>query len=162
MLFMGGGSEAAVRRAARLGMGMLTQGGDASLQELYEKACAEAGTTPGVFLHPQPGTVTSAFVADDPDRAWREIGPHLLHDARMYAAWMGDAASASKSVALDVDALRAEGGAYRIFTPGEAVEYVKQHGVLLTQPRCGGLPPDLAWRSLELIATKVRPALTGE
>ena len=39
----------------------------------------------------------------------------------MYAAWMGGAAAASKSVAADVEALRAENGAYRIFTPEQAV-----------------------------------------
>jgi alkanesulfonate monooxygenase SsuD/methylene tetrahydromethanopterin reductase-like flavin-dependent oxidoreductase (luciferase family) len=156
---MGGSSEAAVRRAARLGMGMVTQGGGESLEPLYRKTCEEAGTTPGLFIHPAPGTVTTAFVAEDPDRAWREMGPHLLHDARMYAAWMSDSDSASKSAADSVEALRAEEGAYRIFTPDEAVAYVKQHGVLLTQPLCGGLPPELAWPSLELVAGKVRPAL---
>ena len=162
LLLLGGGSEIAVRRAARLGLGMITQGGDASLEALYREACQQAGNAPGLFVHPRPGTVTSAFVAEDPDRAWREIGPHLLHDARMYAAWMGEASSASKSAAADVDALRAENGAYRIFTPEEAVAYVREHGVLLTQPLCGGLPPRLAWPSLELVAGKVLPALSAD
>jgi len=156
---MGGSSPVAVKRAARLGMGMMTQGGDPALETLYRETCEQAGTMPGMFLNPGSDTVTSAFVADDPDRAWREIGPHLLHDARMYSAWMGDAAAASKSVAADVDALRAENGAYRVFTPDEAVAYVRQHGVLLTQPLCGGLPPDLAWPSLQLVVDKVLPAL---
>ena len=159
MLMMGGSRPAAVRRAARLGMGMLTQGGGPELQEIYQQACKEAGKKPGTFINPGSGTVTSAFLSEDPDQSWREIGPHLLHDARMYAEWMGDAASASKSVALDVDALRAENGAYRIFTPDEAVAYIRQRGVLLTHPLCGGLPPDLAWPSLELLAEKVLPAL---
>lgn len=161
LLLMGGGSPAAVRRAARLGMGMITQGGAPELAALYRDACDAAGTTPGLFIDPPPGSVTSAFVSEDPDRAWREIGPHLLHDARMYASWMGDATSASKSVAADVDALRAENGAYRIFTPDEAIAYLERHGVLLTQPLCGGLPPELAWPSLELVASKVLPALAA-
>ncbi|MGH0031066.1 MAG: LLM class flavin-dependent oxidoreductase [Myxococcota bacterium] len=159
LLLMGGSSKAAVRRAARLGLGMITQGGDPGLEALYREACEEAGTTPGMFLHPPAGTVTSAFVAEDPDRAWREIGPHLLHDARMYAAWMHASESASKSVAADVDELRAEQGPYRIFTPDEAVDYVRSNGVLLLQPLCGGLPPELAWPSLELVASRVLPAL---
>jgi len=137
---------------------VMAQGGDPTLEGIYREACDEAGTQPALFLNPGSEMVTSAFVAEDPDRAWREIGPHLLHDARMYAEWMGDAASASKSVAPDVDALRAEQGAYRIFTPDEAVAYVKEQGVLLTQPLCGGLPPALAWQSLELIANRVLPA----
>ncbi len=158
-LMMGGNSPAAVRRAARLGMGMLTQGGDVSLEAIYRSACEEAGTQPGPFLNPPAGTVTSAFVFEDPDRAWREIGPNLLYDAQMYAQWLGESLSTSKSVASTVDELRAEAGAYRIFTPEEAVAHVRASGVLLTQPLCGGVPPKLAWQSLELIATKVVPAL---
>lgn len=159
-LLMGGGSAVVARRAGRLGMGMLTQGGAPSLESVYRESCEQAGTTPGLFINPGPGTVTTAFVSEDPDRAWREIGPHLLHDARMYAEWMGDAASASKSVATDVDALRAENGAYRIFTPEQTVAYIREHGVLLTQPLCGGLPPELAWPCLQLVVDKVIPALS--
>jgi hypothetical protein len=29
----------------------------------------------------------------------------------------------------------------------------------MLQPLCGGLPPKLAWRSLELLAEKVLPAV---
>jgi hypothetical protein len=52
MLLMGGNSRVAVRRAAKFGMGMMTQGGDASLQALYEESCRELGTTPGMFINP--------------------------------------------------------------------------------------------------------------
>lgn len=159
VLLMGGSSRAAVRRAARLGMGMITQGGDPELQDLYEETCREAGTTPGMFVNPPvEGSVMSAFVARDPDRAWAEMGPYLLHDARMYAAWLGKAATSTKSVAATVEELRAEQGSYRIFSVEEAVAHVKANGVLLTQPLCGGLPPDLAWQSLELLVEEVLPA----
>lgn len=161
MLLMGGNSEIAVRRAARLGMGMMTQGGDPGLEAVYREACGQAGTRPGLFLNPPAGTVTSAFVAEDPESAWAELGPHLLHDARCYAEWLGQSVSTSKSVASSVEALRAERGAYRIFTPDEAVAHVRAHGLLLTQPLCGGIPPKRAWESLELIASKVLPALRG-
>ena len=103
----------------------------------------------------------SVFVAEDPDRAWQEIGPYLLHDAQMYAAWFGDAGSITKSVAADVDELRAENGNYRIFSVDEAIAHGKQHGVLLTQPLSGGIPPELAWPSLRLIADRVLPELTS-
>jgi alkanesulfonate monooxygenase SsuD/methylene tetrahydromethanopterin reductase-like flavin-dependent oxidoreductase (luciferase family) len=156
---MGGNSPAAVKRAARLGLGMLTQGGDPSLEAIYRDACAAAGTQPQLFLDPSGDTPTSCFVAEDVDRAWRELGPYLLHDARMYAAWMGESGSVSKSVATSVDALRAEKGAYRIFTPDEAVAQIRKRGVLMLQPLSGGIPPKLAWPSLELIASKVIPAV---
>ena len=158
-LMMGGGSPAVVKRAARLGMGMLLQGGDPALEPLYLATCKEAGTTPGRFVSPAEEPVASAFVSEDPDRTWAEIGPHLLHDARMYASWMGDAAASSKSTAPDVESLRAENGAYRVFTPDEAVEHIRKNGVLMTQPLSGGLPPKYGWETLELLASKVLPTL---
>jgi alkanesulfonate monooxygenase SsuD/methylene tetrahydromethanopterin reductase-like flavin-dependent oxidoreductase (luciferase family) len=159
LLLMGGNSAAAVRRAARFGLGMLTQGGDPSLAELYRAECARHGRAPGLFIDPPADTAASAFVAEDPERAWRRLGPHLLHDAQMYASWLRGGAAVSKSVATSVAELRAEQGSYRIFTPEEAIDQIRRKGVLLTQPLCGGIPPELAWESLELIAKRVLPGL---
>ena len=58
----------------------------------------------------------------------------------------------SKSTASDVASLRAEQGSYRIFSVDEAVAYARERGFLALQPLCGGLPPDLAWESLRLVA----------
>jgi alkanesulfonate monooxygenase SsuD/methylene tetrahydromethanopterin reductase-like flavin-dependent oxidoreductase (luciferase family) len=158
---IGGGSVPAVKRAARFGMGMVLQGGDPSLAEVYRTECAKAGTTPGAFILPPEGTVTSAFVAEDVDAAWERLGPHLLHDAKMYAAWLAgaDQQAVSGSAASTVAELRASNGPYRIFTPEEAAAYIKQRGVLLTQPLCGGIPPKLAWEHLELVSKRVLPLL---
>jgi hypothetical protein len=143
-------------------MGMITQGGDPALQELYEATCREAGTTPGMFANPPvEGSVMSGFVARDPDQAWAEMGQHLLHDAQMYAAWLGSTATSTKSVAANVEELRAEQGSYRIFSVEEAIAHVKVNGILMTQPLCGGLPPKLAWPSLELIVNEVLPAVAS-
>jgi alkanesulfonate monooxygenase SsuD/methylene tetrahydromethanopterin reductase-like flavin-dependent oxidoreductase (luciferase family) len=159
-LWMGGNSRAAARRAARFGMGMLAQGLDSEIGEVYAQECRRLGQQPGPCINPPADTVTSAFIAEDPDRAWREIGPYLLHDATMYAAWMGAAnRSVSKSAATTVDELRRQRGPYRIFTPDEAIAQLRASGLLLLQPLCGGLPPDLAWPSLELLAKHVLPAM---
>jgi len=140
---------------------MITQGGDPSLAKLYREACAEAGREPGLFVNPPPGAVLSAFVAEDVDRALAELGPYLLHDARCYARWLAGSGSVSATLsrADSVSALRAEGGSYRIFTPEEAAEQIRSSGLLALQPLCGGLPPKLAWRSLELLAERVLPEL---
>jgi alkanesulfonate monooxygenase SsuD/methylene tetrahydromethanopterin reductase-like flavin-dependent oxidoreductase (luciferase family) len=160
-LLLGGGSPAAVRRAARFGLGMVTQGGAASLAELYRAECERQGRAPGAFIHPPDGTVTSAFVAEDVDRAWAQLGPYLLHDAQTYAAWLGESGSVSRSLAKSVAELRAEQGPYRIFTPEEAAAHVRRNGVFLMHPLCGGIPPALAWEHLELFAKKVRPVLAS-
>jgi len=161
MLFLGGNTKAAVRRAARLGLGMITQGGDPSLEQVYLDTCRDEGLQPGMFMNPPPGFPTTCFVAEDPERAWQEIGPHLLHDARTYAAWLEDASAVAKSTATTVEDLRAENGAYRILTPEEAVNSIRTHGAFVTKPLCGGIPPELAWPSLELLVGKVLPAAAG-
>lgn len=62
-------------------------------------------------------------MADDVDRAWDELGPHLVHDAVMAASYRPhDGSVASITRGDSVDALRAEGGPYRIFTTDEATE----------------------------------------
>src|SRR6266576_2926594 len=104
------------------------------LEQTYTDECARLGNEPGACFVPGRNTATSIFVAEDVDRAWERIGPFMLHDARMYASWLGDAAAASKSTALTIDALRTEGGAYRILTPAEAVDHVSTHGVLALHP----------------------------
>jgi len=162
-LLMGGNTPRVARRAARLGMGLISQGLDASIGEIYAEECRRLGRAPGFCVNPPPDTITSAFVSEDPERAWSEMGPYLLHDARMYAAWMGEShISASKSTADSIEALRAQSAPYRIFTPDEAVAHLRRKRLLLLQPLCGGLPPDLAWPSLELIASKVLPALEAD
>ncbi|MGH0037551.1 MAG: LLM class flavin-dependent oxidoreductase [Myxococcota bacterium] len=160
MLVLGGNSAPAVRRAARLGLGIIAEGGDPAVAEAYREECARLGTEPGLCVVPEAGTPTSVFVAEDPDRAWDALGPYLLHDARMYAEWMGPGhTSATRSDAHDVASLRAEAGAYRIVDPDAAVGLIRKHGILLLQPLCGGMPPDLAWPSLELVANAVLPKL---
>jgi hypothetical protein len=100
------------------------------------------------------------FVSEDPDRTWAQIGEHLLHDARSYAQWQIDAGL--DSVALDtattVDELR-KNEVYTILTPDDCVAMVREHGALALHPLCGGIPPETAWESLELIAAKVQPQL---
>lgn len=160
-LLMGGNSRAAARRAARFDMGMLTQGLNPEIGDYYAEECRKQGREPKICLIPPPDLVTSAFVAEDVDRAWEEMGPYLLHDAQAYAAWMSENVAVSKSVVQTVDELRASHGPYRIFTPQQAVEYIRGHGIFLCQPLCGGLPPELAWPSLRLLAESVLPALAS-
>ncbi len=157
MLMYGGGSAVAARRAARFGLSFFAQTWVDGLEQTYRDECAALGNEPGMCVIPAPGNATSMFVAEDVDAAWRKIGPFLLHDARMYASWLGDTDAASKSTADSIEALRAEAGPYRIVTPEQAVDYVRAHGFLALHPLCGGCPPELAWETLELVADRVIP-----
>jgi alkanesulfonate monooxygenase SsuD/methylene tetrahydromethanopterin reductase-like flavin-dependent oxidoreductase (luciferase family) len=157
-LTWGGGTIAAARRAGRYGLGMSPQGNRPGMQEAYEAAASEHGHQPQPLQLPDPDTPTTVFVANDLDRAWREVGPHLLHDAAMYAEWMPREKALSKmSYATTVEGLRAECGAHRILAVDEAVDVVRGNRVLMLHPLCGGLPPAIAWPHLRLVAEEVMP-----
>jgi alkanesulfonate monooxygenase SsuD/methylene tetrahydromethanopterin reductase-like flavin-dependent oxidoreductase (luciferase family) len=160
---MGGNSPQAARRAARTGLGLFAQGGaDPSIGEIYAEECRKAGREPGLCIVPPGDFVTAAFFARDPERAWQEMGPFLLHDARTYAAWMEEnRVSNTKMNTKSIDDLRRQGHPYRIFTPEEAIARGRAFGLFSLQPLCGGLPPKLAWESLEVFASDVLPALKG-
>lgn len=152
-MMIAGASQAAARRAAVHGLGLLAQSNPAGLKEFYESACRAHGHEPGMSQFPDTSAPTAVFVADDVDRAWNELGPHLLHDAQTAAAYRhGDDSVASISRADSVAALRAAQGPYRVFTMDTAIEYVRAGRALPLLPLCGGLPPALAWPYLERAA----------
>jgi alkanesulfonate monooxygenase SsuD/methylene tetrahydromethanopterin reductase-like flavin-dependent oxidoreductase (luciferase family) len=155
----GGGTKPAARRAGRHGLGFFAEGGGPDLQGVYEREAREHGHEPGACLVPTPGMPTTVFVADDVDRAWDEIGPHMLHDITAYGSWNVDKTGvASLSNARTIDDLRAEEGSYRIYGVDEATAMVKGGGILMLQPLCGGLPPDLAWKYLRIVTDEVMQA----
>ena len=151
LVMIAGGSKAAARRAATHGLGFISQTDSPDLREFYESQCRIAGHEPGIVQFPVPGTPTAAFVADDVDEAWEVLGPHLVHDAVTAASYRPhDDSVGSITRADNVTALREAGGPYRIFTPEEAVDYIRGGRPLPLHPLCGGIPPDVAWRYLEI------------
>jgi len=150
-MMIAGGSKAAARRAATHGLGFISQTDSPGLKAFYESECRAAGHEPGSVQFPVPGAPTAAFVADDVDEAWEVLGPHLVHDAVTAASYRPhDDSVASITRADNVAALREEQGPYRIFTPDEAADYIRSGRPLPLHPLCGGIPPDVAWRYLEL------------
>lgn len=158
-IMVAGGSTAAAKRAARHGLGFLAQANPAGLKELYESQCRAYGREPGLSQFPDGDAPTTAFVTDDVDQAWREVGPYLLHDAVTAAAYRhGDETVASISRAASVEELRTTPGPYRIFTVAEAVAHLQSGRSLPLLPLCGGLPPTLAWPYLEHAVSAVARA----
>ena len=150
MLAYGGGTEVAARRAGRLGLMFMAESHDTTLEEAYR---AEGGDgAPGCFFAPV-GVPNTVFVADDPERAWAEIGEYLLLDALSYSGWNAHReGTVSISRAPTVAALAAEKGAYQIITPAEARDLIAQGNALGLQPLVGGIPRDIAWPYLESAA----------
>ena len=71
-LFYGGGSPAAARRAARLGLGFQPQSADKGLRDLYLAECERLGREPGFVMLPPPGPV-NVFCAEDPDQLLGDV-----------------------------------------------------------------------------------------
>ncbi len=159
-LAYGGGTEAAARRAGRLGMVFIAETHNTALEDAYRDEATRVGVTPQGCVFPSPGTPLTVFVSDDPARSWAEIGEYLLRDAVSYGQWNAHRSGvASISTATSVAELRAEQGAYQIITPDEARSIVEAGGVLALQPLVGGLPPELAWPYLESAADACRTYL---
>jgi alkanesulfonate monooxygenase SsuD/methylene tetrahydromethanopterin reductase-like flavin-dependent oxidoreductase (luciferase family) len=151
LVMIAGGSKPAARRAARHGLGFISQTDSPELREFYESQCRVAGHEPGIVQFPVPGTPTAVFVADDVDEAWEVLGPHLVHDAVTAASYRPhDDSIGSITRARNVADLRKAGGPYRIFTPEEAVAYIRSGRPLPLHPLCGGIEPAVAWRYLEI------------
>lgn len=158
-VMVAGGSRAAVRRAAAHGLGFISQIDDPALRSYYDDCCRAGGHEPAVVMLPEPGAPTAVFVADDVDAAWDELGPHLLHDARMAAEYRhGDDSIASITRAHTVAELRSAGGPYRIMTRSEAAAYVRTGRPLPLHPLCGGIAPEAGWRYLEVASAAVTDA----
>lgn len=163
MMFYGGGSVAAAKRAARLDMPLFAQHGDPDVAQAYQEQRQELGLEPGMALAPPeegPGTI---FVSRDPDRTWDRIGEHLLYEATEYASWQKGVTSAVHDKSTTIEEMKAA-GVYAVMTPDECVEYAESIGPLdpvTTHPLCGGIPPEVSWEHLELIGNDVIPRIKG-
>jgi alkanesulfonate monooxygenase SsuD/methylene tetrahydromethanopterin reductase-like flavin-dependent oxidoreductase (luciferase family) len=163
-ILIGGSSEVAARRAARLGdgfnLGVPTIAGDDAqvLIDAYHDERERLGLDRGwvqtldgpVFFH----------VTLDPDRAWARAKPFLANELESYDKWARENGQQPKLPA-DPDVFRAHGLA-AMLTPEECIQMWRGIGPdasITLNPMIGGLPPDLAWESLELFADKVLPQL---
>ncbi len=161
VLLMGGGVPAAARRAARLHLPMMPMNSDPELPEAYQAEAARIGFDGGYVMHPSGPTFV--HVADDPDRAWNDIGQFLFYETSTYASFQTPGQHSMPVVhATDVEDLKAAPNLW-VDTPDGIVERVREGGdrigALNFHPLAGGLPPRLAWESLELFAAKVLPQI---
>ncbi len=158
---MGGSSEPAARRAARLGDDFMPSSPE--LWDTYRDEMAKLGKPdPG----PRVGGDTSFFhVATDLEAGWKAIAPYAMHEVNSYGEWMADAgidaASGGYESVADAETLR-KTGQYRVLTPDQLVAELKDkgpYGFALFHPLMGGIPPELGWESLRLFESDVLPRL---
>ncbi len=157
MVFVGGSTKNAARRAARLGLGFFPAIDDEEIAALYLSECEKRGIQPGPVVLPRgPGFI---HVSEDPERDWERIMPYALHEATTYASWQSKGQRSTVRVdAKTPEQLKASGG-YLVVTPDQCVEVAKRDGGLTLHPLMGGLPPEIGWESLRLFESKVLPRL---
>ncbi|MGQ0434073.1 MAG: LLM class flavin-dependent oxidoreductase [Microthrixaceae bacterium] len=157
-LLLGGSSDAAARRAARLGVGYQPSTG-ASWEAFRAECIALGRPDPGPHLG---GDSTVTVVAADPDATWEAIAPFALHETNAYGAWAQAAGvDTGYRAATNADELRAS-GQYRVVTPAQLLEEVAAADpfrFVLLHPMLGGIPPELAWEQLHLLERGVLPHL---
>jgi alkanesulfonate monooxygenase SsuD/methylene tetrahydromethanopterin reductase-like flavin-dependent oxidoreductase (luciferase family) len=155
-VILGGSSEPAARRAARIADGFIPSVPD--VWEFYRDEVQQLGRPdPG----PSPiGENRTVALAEDVEKGWRQMAPFFLHETNAYGEWQAqdDIASPYRTVD-DVEELRAK-GQYAVLTPDEFVAELKAapFAFAMFHPLCGGMPPDLAWSSLRLFQHEVLPA----
>ena len=79
-----GSSPAAARRAARIADDWFPPL-DARLWAPYREECIKLGKAdPGTY--PRQGPIF-LWIAEDPDKAWEQLLPHVSHQLQSYAQW---------------------------------------------------------------------------
>jgi len=153
---LGGSSEAAARRAARIADGFLP-----SVPEVWEFYRDEVQKLGRPDPGPSPiGPTRVVALAEDPDEGWERMAPFFLHETNAYGVWQAqDDVATPYRIVADVDALRRT-GQYAVLTPAQFVEELRAapFAFALLHPMCGGMPIELAWSSLRLFETQVLPA----
>ncbi len=157
-IILGGSSDAAARRAARLADGYMPAVPETFMAYIEESH--KLGKTALILREQGP---LFLYVSDDPDRAWAEIAPYAMHETNCYSRWAAEAGMDNSfyQAAADADALRAT-GMYAVLTPEECIAMAKglgDLGAIALHPLMSGMPPELSWASLELFADKVLPEL---
>jgi alkanesulfonate monooxygenase SsuD/methylene tetrahydromethanopterin reductase-like flavin-dependent oxidoreductase (luciferase family) len=159
-LLVGGGVEAAARRAARLRLPMMPMNEDPRLAGWYADEAKKIGFDGGFVM--TPSGPTFVHVSHDPERAWEEIAPYVMYEAQTYAGFQTGGQHSTPMVdAETIDDLK-RSPQYLVGTPDqvlEAAQQVSPVGALTFSPLAGGLPPELSWASLELFASEVLPRL---
>lgn len=147
-LLLGGASDAAARRAARLADSFFPS------QPLFWEAYRAEVVAGG---RPDPGPLPPLgprflHVADDVETGWAAVAPYVAHERDAYGAYAADSGAATGYHPVTGDVR--DDPEYQVATPAGAAALIRglgEHGTLVIHPMMGGLPPALAWENLRRI-----------
>jgi len=157
-IFLGGSSEGAARRAARIADVFFPS--DATYWTTYRQAIIDGGGPD--FGEMPPIGPRFVHIADDVDEGWAEVAAFVANDRGSYGRWAAEAGLDTRHREVTDDNGVRDDPEYVVVTPSQCLDLVEQlgpSGTLVLNPMMGGVPPEVAWRSLELFASQVQPHL---
>jgi len=159
-IMVGGYAPNAVKRAARMGDGLV--GVTPQTYEIYVEELRRLGKDPAK-ARVIGGGGAWVFCSNDPERMWNEMAPYCMHSANTYAKWMETwNTPPAYTAARDIEEFR-NSRQLRIVSPEKMVEYVRKQ---VTLNHCdtwffmgneGGAPMSIMREHIELFATQVMP-----
>jgi alkanesulfonate monooxygenase SsuD/methylene tetrahydromethanopterin reductase-like flavin-dependent oxidoreductase (luciferase family) len=165
-IMLAGNSDVSARAAARLADGFFPSGPPApKVWEVYRQERVRLGEgDPGPIA---VGTTPFLHVTEDPERDWPRIAPFWLAAIAEYRSWLerdpvGGAVWPRFRYTSEHELRRSP--EYRLVTPDDCVAMIAAAGAdasVSIAPGWGGVHPDLAWSSLELLVDRVLPCLRG-
>jgi alkanesulfonate monooxygenase SsuD/methylene tetrahydromethanopterin reductase-like flavin-dependent oxidoreductase (luciferase family) len=156
IVFVGGMTPAAARRAARFGLPFSPPMVMPELEAVYEQELRRHGTTGFVYTPENGSTVT--LLHADPDEAWARYGDFIMNEAAEYGGWKrAGVPRPNETAAASIEELRGLNNV-EIFTPEQLIDQIRcGRREVVMNPLVGGLPIDDGWASLQLLTEKVLP-----
>jgi alkanesulfonate monooxygenase SsuD/methylene tetrahydromethanopterin reductase-like flavin-dependent oxidoreductase (luciferase family) len=154
IVFIGGMTPAAARRAARFGLPFSPPMTMPELTAVYEQELGKHGTTGFVYSPENGSTVT--LLHNDPDEAWSRYGEFIMNEAAEYSGWKrAGVPRPNEAAAASIGELRRLNHV-EILTPDELIGQIRSgRKDIVMNPLVGGLPIDAGWASLQLLTDRV-------
>ncbi len=158
-LWVGGFSEPAVRRAARLGDGYIAIGPMAPFVEMYLDELKKQGKDPA--QQEIAGGFPWLHVSRDPEARWKEAQKHFEYQTNCYAKWFTGAGMDFFHPVSSRPELEEQGT--NIVTPEQAVQMIEDYAKETQITRFyswtvpPGMPPSWSDEHIELMAKEVIP-----
>jgi probable F420-dependent oxidoreductase len=159
-MYIGGFAPNAVKRAARVGDGLM--GGTPDSVKVYLDELRALGKDPSKAVVIAGNSWL--YVSNDPEKSWDAIAPYVIHAIDCYSNWMKTWNSPPLYPAVANKEELRKTGLLKVVTPEEAIKAVRQtaqelhvthYHFLMNEAAC---PPRIMREHMELFATKVMPA----
>lgn len=159
-IWVGGFGPAAINRAVKYGDGYLGMADMRIPYQMYKEKLAEAGKDAS---NPKAaGGHLWMVVANDPEKTWHELAPHVRYQINTYREWTIVDGESHFPEVPDDETLKAT-GILNVVTPDDAVKMIKEYVAEVPIQRYytwtvpPGYPVKNMYEHLELFATKVIP-----